>query len=138
MQRLPDLASRALGGSVLFTNDDFFADVHQLIAPEPPRHDRVAFGPRGKIYDGWETRRRRAPAPPRHGRVGLGPGGKIYGGGEPRRRGARGEDFVIVRLGVPGIVRGGAVDPSHSPGNSPPQASVAATTVLGYPTADDV
>jgi allantoicase len=110
LQQLPDLASRALGGSVMFTNDDFFADVHQLIAPEPPRHDPLAFGPRGKIYDGWETRRRRAP----------------------------GEDYVIIRLGVPGIVHGVDVDTSHFTGNYPPRASVAATTVLGYPALDEV
>jgi allantoicase len=105
-QRLPDVAARALGGSVVLANDDFFADAHSLIAPGPAQHDRVAFGPRGKVYDGWETRRRRD----------------------------EGSDFVIVRLAAPAIVRGVDVDTSHFLGNYPPFASVEATTVLGYPT----
>ena len=107
---LPDLASRALGGAVLATNDDFFADVHQLLTPAPAAHDPAAYGPRGKIYDGWETRRRRTP----------------------------GDDWVLVRLGVPGIVRGAVVDTAHFTGNYPPTASVAVTCVLGYPTAAEL
>jgi allantoicase len=110
LRRLPDLASRALGGSVVVTNDDFFADVHQLIAAEPPVHDPIAFAPRGKVYDGWETRRRRSP----------------------------GTDFVIVRLAVPGIVRGVDVDTTFFKGNYPPRASIEAATLLGYPSPDEV
>ena len=108
--RLPDLASRALGGAVMATNDDFFADVHQLIAAGPAVHDPTAFAARGKVYDGWETRRRREP----------------------------GDDFVIIRLGVAGIVHGFDIDTAFFAGNYPPFASVEATTVLGYPTADEV
>jgi allantoicase len=81
-----------------------------LIAAGPAAHDPAAFGPRGKVYDGWETRRRRGP----------------------------GEDFVIIRLAVPGVVRGVNVDTAHFVGNYPPFASVAATTLLGYPTIDEV
>lgn len=109
-RHLPDIASRALGGTVMTTNDDFFADVHQLIAPGPAGHDPLAFGPRGKIYDGWETRRRREP----------------------------GADFVVVRLAVPAVVRGVDIDTSHFTGNFAPAASVDATTLLGYPTVDEV
>ncbi|HEX3336270.1 MAG TPA: allantoicase [Jatrophihabitans sp.] len=107
---LPDLASRLLGGSVMYANDEFFADAQSLIAAGPAAHDPAAFGPRGKVYDGWETRRRRGP----------------------------GEDFVIIRLAVPGVVRGVNVDTAHFVGNYPPFASVAATTLLGYPTIDEV
>lgn len=110
LRRLPDLASRLLGGAVMYANDEFFADAHSLIAAGPARHDPAAFGPRGKIYDGWETRRRRG----------------------------QGEDFVVVRLGVPGVVRGVDIDTAHFVGNYPPFGSVAATTLLGYPTADEV
>jgi allantoicase len=109
-RQLPDVASRALGGSVMFANDEFFGDVHRLIEPEPPVHDPSAFGPRGKVYDGWETRRRRAP----------------------------GDDFVIVRLAAAAIVRAVDVDTSHFRGNYPPFASLDVTTVLGYPTADEL
>jgi allantoicase len=107
---LPDLASRLLGGSVMYANDEFFADAQSLIAAGPAVHDPAAFGPRGKIYDGWETRRRRGP----------------------------GEDFAIIRLAVPGVVRGVNIDTAHFVGNYPPFASVEATTVLGYPTVDAV
>src|ERR1700682_6151451 len=79
---LPDVAGRALGGAVLYANDEFYADAHSLIAPQFAAHDPAAFGVRGKIYDGWETRRRREP----------------------------GEDFAIVRLGAAPGRRGGDTD----------------------------
>ena len=44
---LPDVASRALGGAVMATDDDFFADVHTLIAAAAPVHDPLLFAPRG-------------------------------------------------------------------------------------------
>lgn len=110
VRRLTDLASRALGGSVVYANDDSFADMHALIAPGPPVHDPAAFAPRGKVYDGWETRRRREP----------------------------GDDVAIVRLGVPGVVRAVDVDTSFFVGNYPPAASVSITTVLGYPDAEEL
>ena len=33
--RLPDLASRALGGAVVAANDEFFAAKENLVLPEP-------------------------------------------------------------------------------------------------------
>jgi allantoicase len=102
---LPDLASRALGGSVMHASDEFFGDAQTLIAPYPAAHDPGAFGPRGKIYDGWETRRRREP----------------------------GTDFVIVALAAPALIAGVVIDTAHFRGNFPPVASVAAATQLGYP-----
>jgi allantoicase len=109
-RRLPDLASRALGGAVLYANDEFFADAHNLIDPRPPAHDPVDFGVRGKVYDGWETRRRREP----------------------------GEDFVIIRLAAPAIVRGVNIDTAHFRGNYPPFGSVDGATLLGYPSTAEV
>ena len=109
---LPDLASRALGGTVVWCNDDFFASAHNLIKPAPAGHDPVAFDARGKVYDGWETRRRRDPA------VAF--------------------DEVILRLAVPGIVRGVLIDTSHFTGNFPPYASVEGTTLLDYPSAEQL
>ena len=73
--RLPDLASRALGGAVLAANDESFAAKENLVLPHPAQA-LSGFGHRGKEYDGWETRRRRSP----------------------------GSDWAIVRLGVPGVV----------------------------------
>ncbi len=102
---LPDLAGRRLGGSVVAANDEAFAERQNLIMPEPP-----TFGPRGQIYDGWETRRRREP----------------------------GHDWAIVRLGLPGVVRGVVVDTAFFTGNYPPGVSVEGTAVDGYPSPDEL
>jgi allantoicase len=107
---LPDLASRAIGGSVVAANDEFFAARENLVEPAPPRFDPDEFGPRGKVYDGWETRRRREP----------------------------GHDFAIVRLGVPGIVDGVVVDTAWFTGNFPTEASVEAVAVDGYPSVEEL
>lgn len=106
----PDLASRALGGSVVHANDELFAACENLVTPGPPGHDPTAFGLRGKVYDGWETRRRRAP----------------------------GSDFAIVRLGVPGVIEGVVVDTAWFTGNYPPHVSVAGTEVADYPSVDEL
>ena len=100
----PDLASRRLGGSVVAANDDLFAEKENLVKPEPAASS-PDFGPRGKVYDGWETRRRREP----------------------------GHDHAIVRLGVPGLVHGVVVDTANFRGNYPPEVSVEAVCVAGYP-----
>ncbi|HEX8092289.1 allantoicase [Jatrophihabitans sp.] len=111
---LADLASRALGGSVAWYNDDFFASAHNLINAGPAASDPAAFDARGKIYDGWETRRRRPPET-----------------GPP-------SDEVILRLAAPGIVRGVLIDTSHFTGNFPPYASVEGAALLGYPSAEQL
>ena len=36
--RLPDLASRRLGGSVVYANDELFAERENLIKPEAPAY----------------------------------------------------------------------------------------------------
>jgi allantoicase len=107
--QLPDLASRALAGSVVHANDELFAERENLIKPGPAAA-REEFGVKGKVYDGWETRRRREP----------------------------GHDHAIVRLGVPGIVHGVVIDTSWFTGNYPPEASVEATGVDGYPSPDEL
>jgi allantoicase len=100
-----DLASRALGGSVRYVSDEFFAACEALLMPGPPVHDTSTFGPHGKIYDGWETRRRRTP----------------------------GYDWAVVALGVPGVLHEIVVDTSFFLGNYPPEVSVEATWVDGSP-----
>lgn len=102
---LPDLASRQLGGSVVFANDELFAEKENLIKPAASAFAAGTFGHKGKIYDGWETRRRREP----------------------------GHDHAIVRLGSPGVVHGVVVDTAHFRGNYPPQISVEAACADGYP-----
>jgi allantoicase len=109
-RRAPDLASRALGGSVIFATDELFAEKENLIKPEAPAFAAGQFGNRGKVYDGWETRRHRAPS----------------------------HDHAVVRLGIPGIVHEVVVDTSFFRGNYPPQVSVEAAAAEGYPAAGDL
>lgn len=97
---LPDLASRALRGSVVAASDEFFAEKENLIKPEAPVFAPATFGHKGQVYDGWETRRRR---------------------GEP------GHDWAIVRLGAPGVLRSVVVDTSFFTGNFPQECSVDAS-----------
>ncbi|KUI33096.1 allantoicase [Mycobacterium sp. IS-1742] len=105
---LPDLASRAAGGAVVWANDELFAEKENLIIPAPAEHRPATFGHKGQVYDGWETR---------------------------RSRGADREscDSAIVRLGVPGVVRGVVVDTAWFTGNYPPEVSIEATYVPGHP-----
>ena len=110
LTRLPDLASAALGGTVVFASDELFADARNLVSATPAAHDPGAYGPRGKVYDGWETRRRREA----------------------------GSDFVVVRLAAPAIVRAVNIDTSFFTGNFPPHASVEAATIMGYPSPAEV
>jgi allantoicase len=104
---LPDLASRALGGSVIGANDELFAERENLITPGAAAYRPHTFGPKGQVYDGWETRRRRSP----------------------------GHDFAVVRLGLPGVVRGVVVDTAWFTGNYPPEVSVEGAAVEDYPSA---
>jgi allantoicase len=104
---LPDLASRTFGGGIVDTNDEFFAAADHLLTPAPPVFVPHTFDHRGQVYDGWETRRRREP----------------------------GHDYVIVRLGAPGVVHGVDIDTSFFTGNYPPHASVEGCAIDGYPDA---
>jgi allantoicase len=101
----PDLAVRTLGGSVVHATDESFAARENLITPGPPVFDPASFGHKGKVYDGWETRRRREP----------------------------GHDAAVVRLGAPGIVRGAVIDTTWFTGNYPPEASVEGLCTDGHP-----
>lgn len=102
---LPDLASRALGGATVACNDESFCAAANLIKPERPTFTPQHFDERGQIYDGWETRRRRE----------------------------QGSDWVIVRLGAPGVIHGVVIDTAYFKGNYPEHASVQAACVQGSP-----
>jgi allantoicase len=103
---LIDLASERLGGTVLMANDDFFAPKENLLKVSAPVFIDGKYTDRGKWMDGWESRRRRTP----------------------------GFDWCIIRLGLPGIVRGVVVDTSFFRGNFPEHCSLEATTIDGLPT----
>ncbi|RAV31527.1 allantoicase [Corynebacterium heidelbergense] len=98
-QHFPDLANRALAGSVVYATDESFAERENLIMPHEPLFDPAEFGNKGKVYDGWETRRRR------HEEIGD-------------------YDFAIVRLGIPGQIMGVVVDTAWFTGNFPPEVAV--------------
>ena len=107
---LVDLASERLGGAVLVANDEFFAPKENLLKPSAPVFIEGKYTDLGKWMDGWETRRRRTP----------------------------GYDWCIIRLGVPGIVRGVVVDTSFFRGNYPEHFSLEACALDGLPTADEL
>ncbi|SER55558.1 allantoicase [Lentzea xinjiangensis] len=108
--RLPDLASRAVGGGVVWANDELFAERENLIKPAEPVYQTYTFGHKGQVYDGWETRRRRTP----------------------------GVDQAVIRLGMPGVVRGIVVDTAFFKGNYPPFCWVEGAQADGYPSADEI
>ena len=93
---LVDLAAERLGGRVVAANDEFFAPKENLLKASKPIFIEGKFTTRGKWMDGWETRRRRTP----------------------------GHDWCIVRLGLPGAVRGVVVDTSFFKGNYPERCSI--------------
>ncbi|WP_372670601.1 allantoicase [Amycolatopsis kentuckyensis] len=107
---LPDLASRRFGGTVMWATDELFAEKENLVNPWTPAHRAETFGPKGQVYDGWETRRHREP----------------------------GDDQALVRLGLAGTVTGVIVDTAFFKGNYPPFVSVEAASVPGYPSAAEL
>ncbi|MCA1371345.1 allantoicase [Bradyrhizobium sp. BRP14] len=100
-----DLASRWLGGSVLAASDESFGEKENLLVPTPAAFVPGNYSHRGEIVDGWETKRRREP----------------------------GHDWVIVRLGSPGMVTAVDVDTSFFTGNFPTTCRVEACGMEGYP-----
>ena len=102
---LIDLASERVGGAALLANDEFFAPKEGLLKATPAEWREGVYTERGKWMDGWETRRRRTP----------------------------GYDWCVVRLGIPGIVRGVVVDTSFYRGNYPESCSIEACAVDGMP-----
>ncbi len=85
-----------LGTRIVFATDDFFADKTRLIDPAEPVFVADKYDDNGKWMDGWESRRKREP----------------------------GHDYCVVKLGIPGVVRGFDIDTSHFTGNFPPHASI--------------
>ncbi|MEJ2128595.1 MAG: allantoicase [Woeseiaceae bacterium] len=85
-----------LGTRVTHASDEFFAAKERLIDPNNPVFIEGKYDEHGKWMDGWESRRKREP----------------------------GHDYCIIRLGIPGVLRGVDIDTSYFTGNFPPQASV--------------
>ena len=98
---LPDLAAEELGGAALLANDEFFAGKENLLKAHAAEWREHDYTDRGKWMDGWETRRRREP----------------------------GYDWVIIRLGLPGVIRGVVVDTAFFRGNFPAECSLEACAI---------
>lgn len=96
VQLYPNLASERLGATVTQVTDEFFADKARMLSDKPAVFVPDKYDDHGKWMDGWETRRRRNG----------------------------GHDCAIVRLPVPGVIKGFDVDTSHFTGNYPPAASI--------------
>jgi allantoicase len=106
---LPDLACEAVGGAALICSDDFFAEKENLLREHAAVWKAHEYTDRGKWMDGWESRRRRAPTPASC----WDPGGD--------------RDWCIVRLGLPGAIRGVVVDTAFFRGNFPGSCELYAT-----------
>src|SRR4051812_17045253 len=108
---LPDLACDALGGAAIACNDEFFAEKENLVRDQPAVWKDHVYTDRGKWMDGWETRRRRPPDAIGH----ASPDGD--------------HDWCIVRLGMPGVIRGVVVDTAFFRGNFPPACALSAAAI---------
>lgn len=91
-----DLASASIGGKALLCSDEFFAGMENLLQKGRGVFIPGKYTERGKWMDGWEPRRKRVP----------------------------GHDWCIIRLGVPGRIRGVDIDTNHFLGNHPPFGSL--------------
>lgn len=107
---LPDLACEAAGGAAIACNDEFFAEKENLLRAHAAEWREHAYTDRGKWMDGWESRRKREP----------------------------GYDWCLIRLGLPGEIRGVDIDTNHFLGNYPEFASVDAVAIDGNPSAEEL
>ncbi|MFI5006889.1 MAG: allantoicase [Solirubrobacterales bacterium] len=93
---LAELAAARVGGKAIAANDEFFAAKENLLKAGRGVFIPGKYTSRGKWMDGWESRRRRTP----------------------------GHDWCVVRLGMPGAIRGVDVDTNHFIGNFPERCSL--------------
>ncbi|KAL0085099.1 allantoicase [Phycomyces blakesleeanus] len=96
-----DLASSALGSTIVAVTDEFFAPATNMINPAPPVHAPGKFIDTGAWMDGWESKRHNP----------------TY-------------DWAIIKLGFSGSFRGFDIDTHYFTGNQAPAASVEAAFVL--------
>ncbi len=112
---LTDLADRRLGGAVIATSDELFAERENLLLPAPAEFRPHTFGNKGQLMDGWETRRRRGADD------------------DTPHPDAEDHDWALIRLGAPGVVHGVIVDTAHFRGNYPPEIGIDAIDLPGTP-----
>ena len=93
---LINLASPKLGSLGVKANDEFFAPLKRMLLDNEPIFIPDKYDDHGKWMDGWETKRRRVP----------------------------GNDWCLIKLGSPGIIKEIDVNTKFFTGNYPPQASI--------------
>jgi allantoicase len=108
---LPDLAGERFGGTVVACSDDFFGSARRLLHAAPPVSRKGTFDENGQWMDGWES---------------------------SRRRDGRADDWVVIRLGAPGIVRLAVIDTSFFDGNQPSSAFLQGACLPGNPSPAEV
>ncbi|TPW31650.1 allantoicase [Martelella alba] len=91
-----NLASARLGARALYATDQFFAPLSRMLKDDAAVFLPGEYDEHGKWMDGWESRRKRVP----------------------------GHDWAVIKLAMPGRIRGFDVDTSHFTGNFPPQCSI--------------
>lgn len=120
---LVDLANERLGGAAILCSDEFFAGMDALVKAKEPVFDEHAYGDRGKVMDGWESKRSHR---------------ENHEGAALADASAAHEDFCVVRLGAPGVIRGVVIDTAFFRGNFPAHAALEGTSVEGHPSAQEV
>jgi allantoicase len=93
-----NLAEERLTTKIISVTDDFFAEVENLIRPGRGIFIEDKYTEFGKWMDGWESRRKRT----------------------------QGHDHCILRLGLPGIIKGFDIDTNFFTGNHPNSVSIEA------------
>jgi allantoicase len=109
---LVDLAAARVGGAAIAASDEFFAGKENLLRQERPVFDPHAYGDRGKIMDGWESRRSF---------------GRVAG---------HSHDWCLIALGLPGTIRGIEIDTSFFRGNFPEWCAIDACAIDGDPSVE--
>ncbi|MCY1281193.1 allantoicase [compost metagenome] len=95
-EKFVNLADDRLGSKVISVTDEWFAAASRMLQAAAPVWKEGVFDDNGKWMDGWESRRKRF----------------------------EGYDNAVIRLGVPGSIKGVDIDTSFFTGNFPPSASL--------------
>src|SRR5262245_1017561 len=95
-EKFVNLADDRLGSKVIAVTDEWFAAASRMLQATAPVWKEGVFDDNGKWMDGWESRRKRF----------------------------EGYDYAVIRLGVPGSIKGVDIDTSFFTGNFPPSASL--------------
>ncbi|MED5611314.1 allantoicase [Pseudomonas sp. JH-2] len=108
-EKFVNLADERLGSKVISVTDEWFAAASRMLQPTPAVWKEGVFDDNGKWMDGWESRRKRF----------------------------EGYDHAVIRLGVPGSIKGVDIDTSFFTGNFPPSASLEGCFVAEGDPSDD-